>query len=188
MADFKMTPDTYRKVAGFREDEAKWAQICAVYEMTDGVSAVDFLAAFDAMAGEMAKTMARESLEADAAGMTVTKAIAALAMRASEDDLVLTISWDKDAEKATIGIQGKRGRKASANGEVSSGSNISAWTAYRRGFKAGDTFKIRKVEGGYKEGERFIPKRANGGLCAYILKTKPDSKTAKILKDYGKTL
>ena len=155
--------------------------------MTEDVSPEAFDAAFDATAKEMEKTLARESLEADATGMSVTKAISALAQRAADADLILTIQWDADAEKATIGISGKRGRKAST-GSVSSNSNISAWTAYQRGIKAGDTFKIRKVEGGYKEGERFIPKRANGGLCAYILKTKPSSKTAKILGDYGKTL
>jgi hypothetical protein len=187
MADFKMTQDTYRKVAGFRKDKAKWSQIQTVYELTDSVSAKDFDAAFDTMTSEMAKILAREGLEKKASGMNVTNAISALAKEASDSDLVLTISWDADSDKAVISIAGKRGRKAST-GEVSSNSNISAWTAYRRGAKAGDTFKIRKVEGGYKEGDRFIPQRANGGLCAYILKTKPDSKTAKILGDYGKTL
>ena len=187
MADFKMTQDVYRKVAPHKGDADKWKQIQAVYEMTDGVSAKDFDAAFDAVAEEMVKVIAREGLEKDAAGMTVTKAIAGLAKDAAEHNLVLTISWDAESEKATISIAGKRGRKAST-GDVATGSNISAWTAYQRGKKAGDAFEIRKVDGGYKHKDRFIPKRANGGLKNYILKMFPSSESAKVLAKYGKTL
>jgi hypothetical protein len=185
---YKMSQETYRKVAGFRKDAKGWAQIQTVFQMTEGVSAKGFDAAFDAMTGEMAKVLVREEMEKDAKGIKVTVGLTKMAARAAEHGFVLTISYDAETEKATVSISGKRGRRASKDGDVASTSNISAWTAYQRGKKDGDKFDIRKVDGGYKHGDRFIPSKANGGLKNYILKMFPESKTAAVLAKYGKTL
>ena len=188
MTDFTMSQDTFRKVAPFRQDADKWTQIAGVYLITDDVSQEDFEAAFAMVEQEMAKVIAREGMEKAAAGITVNKTITQMAKDASLLGFSLSISYDEATDKAQISIVGKRGRKAAQDGEVSSGSNISAWTAYKKGKKDGDTFVITKVEGGYKHVERFIPQRANGGLVNYLLKMFPSSKSAAILTRYGKTI
>jgi len=188
MTDFTMSQDTFRKVAPFRQDAGKWTQIAGVYLITDDVSQEDFEAAFAMVEEEMAKVIAREEMEKAAGGITVNKTITQMAKDASLLGFSLSISYDEATDKAQISIVGKRGRKAAQDGEVSSGSNISAWTAYKKGKKDGDTFVITKVEGGYKHVERFIPQRANGGLVNYLLKMFPSSKSAAILTRYGKTI
>ena len=188
MSKFVMSQDVYRKVAAHKDNAETWAQIASVYEITDGVKREDFDAEFERMGVEMAKVIVREGLEKDAAGMSVTKGITEFAMRASKAGFSLTITWDEESEKATIGIAGKRGRKASKDGKVSSGSNISAWNAYKKGKAMGDTFVVTKADGGHKVDGRYVANRVNGGLVTFILKMFPDSKTAKVLGDYGKSL
>jgi len=88
-------------------------------------------------------------------------------------------------------ISGKVGKR-SANGSVGSNSRISAFVAWGRGVKKGDTFKVvQHVESGkkgYKVDGRFVPSRGKGGLAAFILKVHGKSHTAKILTDYGYSL
>lgn len=105
--------------------------------------------------------------------------------------LTYVVTVEGDEMKLEI-LSGKVGKR-SANGTVSSNSRISAFVAWQRGFKAGDTFKVVKLTEagkvtGYKVDGRVVASRGKGGLVQYILKMHKDSNTARILRDYGNSL
>lgn len=92
---------------------------------------------------------------------------------------------------ATLAVTAGRVR---SKGKASEGANISAPNAVKKGIAAGDTFKLETVKDsngkteGFKVDGRFVPSKKNGGLCRYILKVHPNSHSAAILRDHGKTL
>lgn len=99
----------------------------------------------------------------------------------------VTLYIDRSGDTPILKVRAggvKRGRPV-GSGSTSSNSRISAWEAYKRGRKSGDPNTIRKVKGGYKDGDRFIPTRANGGLQAYILRNGGFPETVKVLAKYG---
>ncbi len=105
----------------------------------------------------------------------------------------LTFVVELDGDKGVLKVISGKKSKRSANGTVGSNSRISAFNAYKRGKKAGDTFKVEKADEGGKKGfrvdGRFVPSRGKGGgLAGFILKTQGDSKTAEILRNYGYSL
>lgn len=100
--------------------------------------------------------------------------------------VVFTVEYDAEKDTATVSVtQGKVTTRASKGDKPGSNSRVSAYTAWKRGAKSGDSFKVVKVDGGYKVDGRFVPSRANGGLAAFVLKVHPTTKTAEILKQYG---
>ncbi len=108
----------------------------------------------------------------------------------SKPNVTLTIQMDDDDKVTITATKGKPRAARSSNGTVGAGSNISAWTAFERGVKAGDPNSIVSLGKGegYKHGDVTIANRKNGGLCAYILRSDEWPEAHKVLTAYGKTL
>lgn len=183
--------------------------------MFKGISDIQFRAAFEMVRADAARIESFGQLEKEAKGYKVTSKLISILQDGAAHVKTYSIAEVKKGDKVVTEsftpkltyileltgedtvtlkvIDGKIGKR-SANGTVGSNSRISAFIAWGRGAKKGDTFKVVKVtnsEGkvtGYKVDGRAVASRGKGGLSAYILKMHPKSETTKILVSYGYSL
>lgn len=112
----------------------------------------------------------------------------ALASELTTDDQKVTFSMviERTADSETPVIRGAfKGLRGGST--TNPGGNIDGWTAYRRGYKKGDTFLIERTgKGEFRDSTRGenIPQR---GFIKWILSHYPDSHAATILTTAGKT-
>jgi hypothetical protein len=182
----KMTDEMF-KTARKMFNTKGWASWLAAASVVSGEKPDAITKAVEARIASAEADEAIASLMGEASGLKMNKTISQMAEKAHANGLILSIGWDEEKKVATANISKMRAAR-STDGKVSSNSRISAFVAYQRGKKAGDTFTIAKAGKAYKDGDRAIPKRQNGGLAGYILKVYPSSKTAAILTQYGYTL
>lgn len=197
-------------LAASAKGEKDLAQFASAAEGILGVKAAIFLSAFQGIRVEAERSEAVKVIEAAAAGYSVPNGMLKVLKMGVDFTTKYTIAEQKDgetvkvagytprltfmvemAEDGTASLKvnaGSIGVRASKGGTKADSSRISAFEAWKRGVKGGDTFKVVKDGKSYKVDGRIVPGRKNGGLTGFILKVHPNSKTAAILKDYGNSL
>jgi len=208
----EIMPSTLAAYAKGKKDFDAFANVAIT--MFQGVTAIQFKAAFESVRAEAARAGDFATLASDAKGYTVPAKLKKIVLSGQDfvkkhsipekkkGDKVVTPAFtpkiqfllEIDGDNVTLAVVQGRIGKRSANGTVGANSRISAFVAWERGKKKGDTFKVVKVkdsEGkvkGYKVDGRPVASRGKGGLATYILKMHPKSHTTAILVNYGYSL
>lgn len=197
-------------LAAFEKGTKSFDTFAKAAEGVMGCTPAVFKAAFESVRVQAAMAESFGNVAKEATSYKVPKTILKILKQGAEHVAAFTVAEVKEGDKVTtpaftprvtfafeydseadtaklVAIQGRVSSRVAKGGTPGTNSRISAYVAWKRGAKAGDTFKVTKADKGYKVDGRFVPSRQNGGLAGYVLKAHPNSKTTEILKSYGYT-